>query len=193
MGFRIRRSIKIAPGIKLNVGKKGINSVSIGGKGYTKNIGKHGTRTTVGIPGTGISYSKYKKYDTKPKESKIERVANRISEAAKVWRECPIDNKEDKIKLPKIIWKEIIITAILFIAMFIFIPLAVFALISAAVLLFTLLFNKQCWAQTYQYKAIKAYHFRNNEDCIYYCEKSLKKKEYESTRRLLELTQQEIS
>lgn len=193
MGFKIRKSVKIAPGIKLNIGKRGINSVSIGGKGYTKNIGKHGTRTTVGIPGTGISYSKYKKYDAKPKESKIERTTNRIAELAKRYRECPIDNKEDKIKLPKIIWKEIIITVVLFIAMFIFIPLAVFTLISAVVLLFTLLFNKQYWAKIFQCKAIKAYHFGDNHSCIRWCESSLRNKEYKSTRRLLELAKQEIS
>lgn len=56
MGFRFRKSIKILPGIRLNVGKKGINSVSVGGRGATTNIGKHGTLTTYSIPGTGISY-----------------------------------------------------------------------------------------------------------------------------------------
>jgi hypothetical protein len=56
MGFRFRKSIKILPGIRLNVGKKGINSVSVGGRGATTNIGKHGSHTTYSIPGTGISY-----------------------------------------------------------------------------------------------------------------------------------------
>jgi hypothetical protein len=56
MGFRFRKSIKILPGIRLNVGKRGINSVSVGGRGATTNIGKHGTHTTYSIPGTGISY-----------------------------------------------------------------------------------------------------------------------------------------
>jgi Protein of unknown function (DUF4236) len=56
MGFRFRKSIKILPGVRLNVGKKGINSVSVGGHGATTNIGRHGTHTTYSIPGTGISY-----------------------------------------------------------------------------------------------------------------------------------------
>ena len=56
MGFRFRKSIKILPGIRLNVGKKGINSVSVGGRGVTTNIGKHGAHTTYSIPGTGINY-----------------------------------------------------------------------------------------------------------------------------------------
>jgi hypothetical protein len=56
MGFRFRKSIKVLPGIRLNVGKRGINSVSVGGHGVTTNIGKHGAHTTYSIPGTGISY-----------------------------------------------------------------------------------------------------------------------------------------
>lgn len=56
MGWRWRRSVKIAPGVRLNLGKRG-SSVSIGGRGSTMNIGKKGVRTTVGIPGTGLSYS----------------------------------------------------------------------------------------------------------------------------------------
>jgi hypothetical protein len=56
MGFRFRKSIKLLPGFRLNVGKKGINSVSVGGRGATTNIGKRGTHTTYSIPGTGISY-----------------------------------------------------------------------------------------------------------------------------------------
>ena len=57
MGFRFRKSIKLFPGFKINVSKKGVSSVSIGPRGATLNVGEHGTRATVGIPGTGISYS----------------------------------------------------------------------------------------------------------------------------------------
>jgi hypothetical protein len=56
MGFRFRRSIKIAPGVRWNVGLRG-SSVSVGGRGATVNFGKRGVRTTVGIPGTGLSYT----------------------------------------------------------------------------------------------------------------------------------------
>jgi hypothetical protein len=59
MGFRFRRSIKIIPGLKINFGKTGFSSVSVGGQGLTKNFSKKGTRTTVGLPGTGLSYSSY--------------------------------------------------------------------------------------------------------------------------------------
>jgi hypothetical protein len=56
MGFRFRRSIKLFPGVRLNVSKSGV-STSIGVPGAHVNVGAKGTRTTVGIPGTGISYS----------------------------------------------------------------------------------------------------------------------------------------
>lgn len=57
MAFRIRKSFKIAPGIRLNVSKSGL-STSIGGKGATVNLSKRGAKVTNSIPGTGISTSK---------------------------------------------------------------------------------------------------------------------------------------
>ncbi len=56
MVLRFRRSIKIAPGVRLNVSKSG-PSLSVGGHGATANFSKRGTRTTVGVPGTGLSYT----------------------------------------------------------------------------------------------------------------------------------------
>lgn len=56
MGLRFRKSIKIAPGVRLNVGKKS-SSISFGGKGLRYTISSTGKRTaSAGIPGTGISY-----------------------------------------------------------------------------------------------------------------------------------------
>ena len=63
MGLRFQRRIKIAPGITLNVGKKGV-STSIGTRGAHVTVGQNGVRTTVGIPGTGISYTKLVKPGT---------------------------------------------------------------------------------------------------------------------------------
>lgn len=56
MGFRFRRSIRIAPGFRINLGKRGA-SLSVGKRGLTTNISSRGIRETVGIPGTGISYT----------------------------------------------------------------------------------------------------------------------------------------
>jgi hypothetical protein len=52
--MRFRKSIKIAPGLKINFSKSGISS-TIGGKGLSVNIGSRGTYLNTGIPGTGIS------------------------------------------------------------------------------------------------------------------------------------------
>jgi Protein of unknown function (DUF4236)/Bacterial SH3 domain len=54
--FKFRRRIKIAPGVHWNIGKKG-SSLSFGGRGLTHTIGPQGSRTTIGIPGTGVSYT----------------------------------------------------------------------------------------------------------------------------------------
>lgn len=65
MGFRFRRSFKIAPGVRLNVGKKSA-SVSFGGKGVRHTISSTGRMTSsVGIPGTGLYYTKSSKYGSK--------------------------------------------------------------------------------------------------------------------------------
>ena len=54
--FRFRRSIKLFPGVRWNIGKKS-SSLSFGGRGFHYTIGPRGGRTTVGIPGTGLSYT----------------------------------------------------------------------------------------------------------------------------------------
>ena len=56
MGLRFRKSISIIPGVKLNFGKTGM-SVSTGVPGFRKTFHTSGRVTTsVGIPGTGLSY-----------------------------------------------------------------------------------------------------------------------------------------
>ena len=57
MGWRFRKSIRILPGVRINIGKKGVNSISLGKRGATLNVSDHGTRVTLGMPGTGLSYS----------------------------------------------------------------------------------------------------------------------------------------
>lgn len=57
MGLRFRKSVKLAPGVKLNFGKKSVG-VSIGGKyGGVSFNSKTGTRSRISVPGTGISYT----------------------------------------------------------------------------------------------------------------------------------------
>lgn len=56
MGFRFQKRIKLLPGVRLNLSKSGV-STSIGGRGATVNLRKGRARATVGLPGTGLSYS----------------------------------------------------------------------------------------------------------------------------------------
>lgn len=55
MGFRFRKSFKVAKGVRLNVSKRGI-STTVGKRGMSANLSKRGTRINMGIPGTGLSY-----------------------------------------------------------------------------------------------------------------------------------------
>ena len=57
MGLRFRKSIKLAPGIKLNLGKKSAG-LSFGNKygGFSFNT-RSGARVRASAPGTGLSYS----------------------------------------------------------------------------------------------------------------------------------------
>ena len=55
MALRFRRSVKIAPGLRLNFGKTGM-SVSAGVRGASLTFGPKGIYGNCGIPGTGISY-----------------------------------------------------------------------------------------------------------------------------------------
>src|SRR5512147_3070511 len=58
MPIRIRKSINLFPGVKVNFSKGG-TSITVGKKGFHLNFSKRGVRQTVGIPGTGISETNY--------------------------------------------------------------------------------------------------------------------------------------
>ncbi|HET9127939.1 MAG TPA: DUF4236 domain-containing protein, partial [Propionibacteriaceae bacterium] len=57
MGFRMRQSIRIAPGIRLNVSAKSLG-ISAGVRGARVSLNSRtGVRTTASLPGTGLSYT----------------------------------------------------------------------------------------------------------------------------------------
>jgi hypothetical protein len=59
MGFRFRRSARLGP-LRFNFAKGGLSSISVGGRGASFNIPvsrSGGARTTIGLPGTGLSWS----------------------------------------------------------------------------------------------------------------------------------------
>lgn len=72
MGMRLRKRIKIAPGVKINLSKSGA-SVSVGRLGATVNIGgKDGVKATVGIPGSGLSHTKQLSKPARKNEKSVE-------------------------------------------------------------------------------------------------------------------------
>lgn len=55
--LRARRSIKLGSGVKLNLNKRSVG-VTVGGRGAHYSVNSRGQRTkTVGLPGTGVSYT----------------------------------------------------------------------------------------------------------------------------------------
>lgn len=58
MGIRFKKSVKIAPGVRVNIGKKSVG-MSVGGKyGGMSFNSKTGARARASVPGAGVSYSK---------------------------------------------------------------------------------------------------------------------------------------
>ena len=56
MGFRFQKRVRILPGVTLNFSKSGVStSFGVRGARITKGHGK--TRATIGIPGSGLSYT----------------------------------------------------------------------------------------------------------------------------------------
>jgi hypothetical protein len=57
MSFRFRRTVRVLPGLRLNVGQRNI-SASVGTRGFWYTLGSAGRRITVGLPGTGLYWTK---------------------------------------------------------------------------------------------------------------------------------------
>ena len=57
MAFRFQKRVRLMPGVRMNFSKSGV-SLSFGGRGATLNVSSRGVRSTVGIPGTGMSWSR---------------------------------------------------------------------------------------------------------------------------------------
>lgn len=79
MSWRFRRSVKIAPGVKLNFGKRGV-STSFGVHGAHVTVGKNRVTRTVGVPGTGIYNTKtYSTSSSRGKSGQSKRPAETAS------------------------------------------------------------------------------------------------------------------
>jgi len=55
MGWRFQRRKRIAPGLSLNLGKRG-PSLSAGPRGAKLNLGRRGASVTLSLLGTGLAY-----------------------------------------------------------------------------------------------------------------------------------------
>jgi len=91
MGLKFRKSFKVAPGVRLNVGKKGVG-VSVGGKGFRVSSSSRGTTISSGIPGTGISYSKH--ISSRTKRPQRTRYENIMAQQAKLQQQ-----QEDRVRV----------------------------------------------------------------------------------------------
>ena len=110
MGLNFRKSITIFPGVRLNLSKSGV-STSFGVKGMRQSVSTTGKAvTTLGIPGTGVYYTKQTnvkkiagsikdKFTGKGKKAAAEKAA-----AEKAAKAAPAKstNKVDKVAKPEI-------------------------------------------------------------------------------------------
>lgn len=92
MGFRFRKSFKIAPGVKFNINKKSVG-LTLGKRGAHFTINSKGKRTTsVGIPGTGLSYTHTSKSRKKAKTSTTKNYTHTAQNTAQIVRQDDINN-----------------------------------------------------------------------------------------------------
>lgn len=89
MGFRFRRSFKVLPGVRLNISKSGA-SMSLGKRGAWVTLGNKGVRTTIRIPGTGISYTTLRLGPGQHKQTVAPAVPQRLSPwKPNTWKASP--------------------------------------------------------------------------------------------------------
>jgi hypothetical protein len=74
MGFRVRKSFKVAPGVRLNVNKRSVSG-TVGPRGAKITAGTRGARGTVGVPGTGMYYTEEHRWKTDAQPSKAHQSA----------------------------------------------------------------------------------------------------------------------
>jgi len=69
VGLRFRRRVTLAPGVSINLSKSGA-SLSVGRRGAHVTVGHGQVRNTVGIPGSGISYTSTQRMTRKSQRNK---------------------------------------------------------------------------------------------------------------------------
>lgn len=157
MGIRVKKSIKLGGGTRLNLSKKGIGA-SAGVKGFRVGVGPRGITRTASIPGTGISY----RTETSLKGSK--QVSNNDVQYNTIEYELP-----EGVYIPKV-RKNItgyILSGIAFLILGFFIPPLLFVSIVLILIgLKNMVFSKDYKSALYTQLAIKQY-IKGNFDSSY--------------------------
>ena len=110
MAFGMRKSFKIAPGVRINVGKKSAG-ISVGCKGLRYSVNSRtGSRATASIPGTGISYTtSTKKYKSNAysRNSELKRLQKEKEKMEQLeLNKLEVELYENKLEIIKSIHKE---------------------------------------------------------------------------------------
>ena len=104
MGLNFRKSISLGNGLKLNLSKSG-PSLSFGKSGMRQSVNLKGqARTTIGVPGTGIYYTKTSNVknlfggkDKKAAAAKGGKTAAKTAAAAKGLSEAEIEQNRNTV------------------------------------------------------------------------------------------------
>lgn len=100
MAFRFQRRIRLAPGVRLNLSKRGLG-LSVGPRGASLSVGPSGMHGHAGVPGTGLAYRKKlsgssrssdgRKAARGSRRSEVAALEARLSEGGSVEVELVID------------------------------------------------------------------------------------------------------
>lgn len=70
MGWKFRKSIRLSKGVRFNINKNSVG-ISMGGNGVRYSVNSDGRKTsTIGVPGTGLYYTKSSKDKTNQEQIK---------------------------------------------------------------------------------------------------------------------------
>jgi hypothetical protein len=107
--WRFYRRVSVMPGVRLNFSKSG-PSWTFGGRGYHVTVGKHSTRRTVGLPGTGLSWTSYSPHHAKQASRRRTSTASRSRPATALRPNRPPSKpREPMLPVAKIVWGVILI------------------------------------------------------------------------------------
>lgn len=85
MGWRFQKRVRLMPGVTLNFSRKGV-STSFGTRGARVTLGHGQRRTTVGIPGSGISHTAISKKSGARQRQSRRAIASPPSQSSSVQR-----------------------------------------------------------------------------------------------------------